>query len=132
MKRPKSLPGGSLEYRVLASLWQAGRASAPEVHASVGEPEGLVYTTVAKVLDRLHAKGLVKRERVGRAFVYRPVVERETVERATLGATLRRVLGEEPRAAMASLVDAVEAIDPNLLDDLARAVSVRRRKRRGS
>ena len=33
------------------------------------------YTTVATVLTRLHAKGLVEREPVGRAFVYRAIVD---------------------------------------------------------
>ena len=42
------------EYAVLAAIWNAGSASAPDIHASVGEPRGLAYTTVAKVLDRLH------------------------------------------------------------------------------
>ena len=39
---------------MLAAIWNAGSASAPDIHASVGEPRGLAYTTVAKVLDRLH------------------------------------------------------------------------------
>jgi hypothetical protein len=33
---------------------------------------------------------------------------------------------------MANLVDAVESIDPDLLDELARQVNARRRSRRGS
>lgn len=32
------LPGGDLEYAVLAKLWELGVASAGEIHAGVGEP----------------------------------------------------------------------------------------------
>jgi predicted transcriptional regulator len=68
------LPGGDLEYAVLAKLWEIGTASARDVHSQVGEPNGLVYTTTAKVLDRLHDKGLVSRERVGKPFSLEPKI----------------------------------------------------------
>jgi predicted transcriptional regulator len=65
MKMQFRLPGGDLEYAVLAKVWELGSASAREIHEQVGEPAKLVYTTTAKVLDRLHAKHLVDRERKG-------------------------------------------------------------------
>lgn len=127
-----SLPGGDLEYAVLSALWDLGRASAREIHDVVGEPVGLVYTTIAKVLDRLHEKGLVERVREGRAFVYRATATRNRIDKARASTSLRRLLGPEPRPAIATLVAAVEAIDPELLDELGRAVAARKRARRGS
>jgi BlaI family transcriptional regulator, penicillinase repressor len=126
------LPGGELEYAILATLWDLGRASARDVHARAGEPAGLAYTTTATVLDRLHAKGLVAREKVARAFVYRPRAGRQLVEGARLKQTLNWLIGSRPRPAMASLVDAVESIRPGLVDDLAKEVAKRRRKHRAS
>jgi BlaI family penicillinase repressor len=126
------LPGGDLEYAVLTAVWDSGSASAPEIHTRVGEPRGLAYTTIAKVLDRLHAKGLLVRERSGKAFVYSAKVSRDRVERARAGDTIRRLLGSEPVPAIATLVDAIEAIDPELIEELSRQVSARRRSRRGS
>jgi predicted transcriptional regulator len=111
------------------ALWELGTASAREIHARVGAPDGLVYTTTAKVLDRLHAKGLVGRARAGKAFVYRPAVEREVLERARARDTLGRILGPDPVPALATLVDAVESLDPELLDELARVVAARRKGR---
>jgi BlaI family penicillinase repressor len=115
----------------MAVLWERGTASAREIHDRVGEPLGLVYTTTAKVLDRLHAKGLVTRRRAGRSFVYRARRGRDEVERARARSFIERLLGDEPRPALAGLVDAVDSIDPHLLDDLARAVAARRRNRDG-
>lgn len=132
MKHEASLPGGELEYRVLATLWNLGTASARDIHERVGEPEGLVYTTTAKVLDRLHAKGLVSRERSGKAFVYRPAKPRLVIEQARARRSLGEILGAAPRPGIATLVEAVESIDPELLDELARIVAKRRRSRRGS
>ena len=132
MKRLPALPGGDLEYAVLVAVWERGTISGREIHTRIGAPRGLVYTTVAKVLDRLHAKGLVVRRRTGNAFVYTAKVPRERIERARASATLRRLLGSEPEPAIATLVEAIEAIDPNLVDELSRQVAARRRSRRGS
>ncbi len=125
------LPGGDLEYAVLAALWRLGRATAREVHVLVAEPAGLAYTTTATVLDRLHSKGLVARQKEDRAFLYRPRVARRVVERTRLREALAWLLGAEPQPAMARLVDAVKSIDPELVDELTREVARRRRSRRG-
>ncbi|MGH7932358.1 MAG: BlaI/MecI/CopY family transcriptional regulator [Candidatus Binataceae bacterium] len=126
------MPGGDLEYAVLAKLWELRSGSVREIHAQVGEPAGLVYTTTAKVLDRLHDKGLVVRERRGKAFLYRPKVAREVVDRARARTLLSRLLGSHPHAAVAALVDAADALDPRLLDELERAVAARRRSKHGT
>jgi predicted transcriptional regulator len=122
-------PGGKLEHAVLVALWDGGALSAPEIHERVGVPLDLAYTTTAKVLDRLHRKGLVERRPQGKTFVYGAVAERPATERARVGKLLDAILGQAPRPAIATIVDAVEAIDPELLDELARAVEMRRRSR---
>jgi predicted transcriptional regulator len=123
------LPADELEYVVLAKLWERGAASVRELHEDLGGPAGLVYTTTAKVVDRLRSKGLIRRQRSGKAFVYRSAVAREEVERARARDAVSRLLGASPRAAVAALVDAVDAVDSQLLDDLERAVRERRAKR---
>jgi predicted transcriptional regulator len=128
--RVPQLPGGKLEYAVLVTLWENGPLSAPELHERVGVPLDLVYTTTAKVLDRLHRKGLVERQPAGKTFRYAAAVERPATERARARRLLDAVLGDAPRPAIAALVDAVTAIDPALLDELARVVEARRRSRR--
>lgn len=117
---------------MLAAVWALGRPSARDVYTHVGEPAGLVYTTVAKVLDRLCEKGLLARQRQGRMFFYRAAIARDRVEKARASVGVRRLLGDEPRPAIATLVDAVADLDPELLDELARVVANRRRSRRGS
>jgi predicted transcriptional regulator len=126
------LPADDLEYAVLATLWGLGSATVREVHGLLGEPDGLVYTTTAKVIDRLRGKGLIQRERHGKAFVYRARVAREAVDRARAQDTVSRLLGPRPHAAVAALVNAVGAVDPQLIDELERAVAAHRRSKRGT
>jgi predicted transcriptional regulator len=126
------LPADELEYVVLTKLWELGTASVRDLHGQLDKPESLVYTTIAKVIDRLRGKGLIQRERHGKAFVYRARIARENVERARAQDAVNRLLGPAPRAAVAALVDAVDAVDPKLLDELERAVAAHRRLKRGA
>jgi predicted transcriptional regulator len=117
---------------VLAELWQLGAASVRELHERLGARQGLVYTTTAKVVDRLRQKGLIQRQRKGNAFVYRARVAPQEVERARARNAVTRLLGTAPRAAVAALVEAVDAVDPALLEELERAVRARRRAKGGT
>lgn len=124
-----AVPGGELEEAVLHHIWGAGVATVREVHEAIGAPNGLVYTTIARVLDRLNVKGLVTRDLLGRVHVYRAGANRAEVERALARTRLCRLLGADPRPAMTALVDAVAELDATLLDDLAREIELRRRGR---
>ncbi len=126
------LPGGALEQAVLTAVWESEGASAPDIHERVGVPRGLVYTTTAKVLDRLFAKRLVHRTRQGKSFFYTPAQPRDVVEKARFGDSIRKLLGPEPKPAMATIVDALESVDPALLDELAQLVRARKKSRHGS
>ena len=126
------LPSDDLEYDILAKLWDLGVASVRELHEQLGERAGLVYTTTAKVVDRLREKGLIERQPRGRAFIYRPRVAREDVESARARKAVSRLFGAAPHAAVAALVEAVDAIDPKLLDELERIVIARRRSKDGA
>src|ERR1700747_1422360 len=95
MKMQFRLPGGDLEYAVLAKLWELGSATAREIHAQGGGPAGLVSNTTAK--------RLMTRERKGLAFIYRPCVARTVVDAERARVFLTRLLGPAPRAAMATL-----------------------------
>ncbi len=120
------LPADDLEYAVLSALWQLRSASVRELHERVGMPGGLVYTTTAKVVDRLRDKGLIERHRQGGSFVYTAGADRRAVERARARQLMARFLGPGPHSAVAALVDAVDEIDPQLLDELERAIQARK------
>jgi predicted transcriptional regulator len=126
------LPADDLEYAVLTKLWSLGSASVRDVYAQLGEPEQLAYTTISKVIDRLRGKGLIERERHGKAYRYLAKIPREQVERARAEHAVRRLLGPAPHAAVASLIDAVDTVDPDLLTMLEQAVAAHRKAKRGA
>src|SRR6201996_1660129 len=65
---------GELAGEVLGILQAAGEPLSPaDVRERLGDD--LAYTTVVTILSRLHAKGVLDRERQGRAFRYSPVAD---------------------------------------------------------
>jgi len=122
---------GDQEQAVLHTVSRLGPCTVRQVFEHVGEPEGLAYTTIATVLDRLFAKGLVSRQLDGKAFLYRTTKKTAAAAAGHAKKLVAKLLGPDPAPSVASLVDAVESIDPALLDRLAEEVA-RRRSRRGS
>jgi len=58
-------------------LWDRGAPATVRDVSDALHDRGLAYTTVMTVLDRLAGKGMVERERTGRAWSYRPAAPRE-------------------------------------------------------
>jgi len=73
----------------------------------------------------------VARRRRGKIFVYRPRIARSVIEFARARLSLSKLLGSAPRPAVATLVEAMESLDPGLLDELERAVAARRERHDG-
>ncbi|MFI9627006.1 BlaI/MecI/CopY family transcriptional regulator [Streptomyces sp. NPDC052042] len=103
---------GELEAQVLSALRVApGPETAAWVRAHLGGT--LAYTTVMTILTRLHAKGVVTRERAGRSFLWTAAAD----EAGLAAHRMRRVLdGETDReAVLMSFVSGLSARDEELL-----------------
>jgi predicted transcriptional regulator len=68
---------GELERAVMDVLWERGAPATVREVVEALDGRELAYTTVMTVLDRLAGKGMVDRERTGRAWSYRPAAPRE-------------------------------------------------------
>ena len=60
---------GPRELDVLGRLWRSERLTATQLAQEIGA-ETIALSTVQSTLERLHRKGMVVREKQGRAFVY--------------------------------------------------------------
>jgi predicted transcriptional regulator len=118
-------PKGGLERQVLAALVAAGRPLTPgEVLAELGGD--LAYTTVMTTLSRLHEKGALRREQVGRAFAYSPAGDAGSVETIAVAQRMRRVLetGGDRAGVLAHFVADLPAEDEQLLAELLAELKV--------
>src|SRR5437870_676180 len=81
-------PLGELETVVMRHVWECGEAGclAAEVQQALGVEQNVALTTVLTTLDRLLNKGIVSREREGKAHRYHAAIsERELEQRIVNG-----------------------------------------------
>src|ERR1041385_4933786 len=79
MSRTKVHRLGDLQLRIMQILWTRQQATVAEVHATLAGERDLAYTTIATMLRKMEARGLVKRRLDGRSFVYRAAVAEDAV-----------------------------------------------------
>ena len=70
-----------LELECLKALWKLGEGNVKDVRLALTANRRLAYTTVMTMLDRLTRKGGLVRRKVGRSFVYSPVLSRDGLRR---------------------------------------------------
>jgi predicted transcriptional regulator len=118
---------GTLERKALDAVWRLGRARVSDVRSAL--EQRAAYTTVMTVLDRLYKKGVLDRQREGRAYVYSAVASPDQIQSSVAMSLLRRLLGTREKAApvLSNLVDTVGERDRRLLDELDRLIREKRR-----
>lgn len=118
---------GPLEWRVLEALWAgAGPASVRDLQPVF---PGIAYTTLMTTMDRLHRKGVLDRDKRGRAFYYAPHVTQSEFESERAAEAVRSALERDSSALgllLSLLVRAVGDRDRELLDELEALVRARR------
>jgi predicted transcriptional regulator len=115
--RGRRRPRGTLEQEVVAALAASVDPMTPaQVRDQLGSD--LAYTTVMTVLARLSDKGLVTRERVGRAYAYTAVRD----EAEVTARQMQRLLdaGDDRAAVLSRFVGVLSDDDEHLLIELLR------------
>ena len=97
---------GRRERQIMDILFRAGRATATEVQAALGEP--LSNSAVRGMLRHLASKGYVAHEQDGPRYVYFPVDQPDDVSRSALRHLVNTFFRSSPSSAMAALLDMTE------------------------
>jgi predicted transcriptional regulator len=79
------------ELAILHVLWSRRACTVREVHEVLHLDDGTGYTTALKMLQVMHAKGLVERDDSQRAHVYRAAVSKERTQKRFLVDLVQRV-----------------------------------------
>jgi len=115
-RRPTDTPWPTAaELDILRVLWDRGPVTVRDVHEALYGSEGASYTTALKLLQIMHAKGLVERDDSQRAHVYRAAINKQRTQKRYLTDLTRRLfngstsqmvlhaLGSHPSASRAEL-----------------------------
>ena len=115
---------GALEHEVLSQLWTMDEPATPAEVLDALDTD-LAYTTIMTILSRLWQKGLVTRERRGRAYAYSPSV----TEADLTAQRMQAALGEasDRNAALTGFARSLSAREARALRALLDSGAARRR-----
>ncbi|GAA3644210.1 BlaI/MecI/CopY family transcriptional regulator [Streptomyces sp. S1A] len=117
-------PLGELEAEIMNRLWTWGRpATARDVLVDLGRTRSIAYSTVKTVAEILHRKGLLRREKQGRAWLYEPTCTRQQYT----ASLMQDALGDNPDPAGA-LLSFVERMSADEVDALRSALRAAKRR----
>jgi predicted transcriptional regulator len=97
-------PLTALELEIMKILWDTGPANVQTVQAKL-EGGALAYTTVQTMLNVLHRKGRIERQMKDRAYMYKPVLSRQTAASHAVREMLERFFGGSADNLVLNLVE---------------------------
>jgi predicted transcriptional regulator len=127
-ERRRLRPFGDLEAAIMELLWDADTPRlVRDVVTDLHPERPLAYTTVMTVMDNLHRKSWLTRERDGRAWRYAVAVSRQAYAAQLMNDAL--ATSTDRAGALAQFVEQIDADDA---ESLAQALDEALAQRRGA
>lgn len=125
-------PLGELETTIMRQIWDCGERGclAADIQQTLNREETIALTTVLTTLDRLYDKGIVTREREGKAYRYQAALTEPELEQRIVKGVLNSLIARFPKA-VATYFSEAEA-EHSRLSDLARRVAEIKRRESGA
>lgn len=121
---------GDQELALLQHLDEGGQASVGEVATAFGEPRGLARSTVLTMMERLRAKGYLKRRQLKGMYRYSTVTGASEAMRSAVGSFVEKTLSGSVSPFVAWMSERAEVSDDELaeLEALVSQLQSRRRE----
>ncbi len=87
---------GDLEAEIMEIIWEEGPITVKRAQYYLSKSRKAAYTTVMTVMSRMAEKHLLARSKVGHAFVYEPVVERNLFLNSVIKQVLEPLMEDFP------------------------------------
>ncbi|HEX3125396.1 MAG TPA: BlaI/MecI/CopY family transcriptional regulator [Rhodanobacteraceae bacterium] len=84
------------ELDILHVLWERGASTVREVHETLYGDDGAGYTTALKLMQIMHAKGIVERDDSQRAHVYRAAISKQRTQKRYVADMVERLFNGSP------------------------------------
>ncbi|MCX4244291.1 BlaI/MecI/CopY family transcriptional regulator [Paraliomyxa miuraensis] len=105
---------GKLQLAIMRVLWADGESTVAEVHRSLEPSHGLAPTTIATMLKKMEAKGVVAHHTEGRRFIYRATLSEDAVTRSMVADLKERLFDGSAVALVSHLLQSHEVDDDEL------------------
>jgi predicted transcriptional regulator len=120
---------GELQTQIMTALWRLGSGRVEQVRGALPPRYRGAYNTIQTVLNRLTERGLLERRLVGNAFEYRPVMSEAEYLSRSISQALAGASIDARQAALAHLIGGLGKRELADLQQLARDMGKKRRKR---
>lgn len=127
MTQPKLHRLGDLQLQIMKILWSQREATVATMLDALGKQADLAYTTVATMLRKMEARGLVSHRAEGRTFIYQAAVESDAVTRGLAGHLLERLFDGNLPALVNHLLTTHD-VSREELDSLERLIAERKNR----
>ncbi|HEX3719692.1 MAG TPA: BlaI/MecI/CopY family transcriptional regulator [Verrucomicrobiae bacterium] len=115
MPRKKATMLTNAEHRIMEVIWARGSATVADVVEALNGKHA--YTTILTLIRILNAKGYLSRRKEGRAHVFKPTVDRDTVARKAAHQLLSKFFAGSPSELVLSFLRD-EELTPEELDQI--------------
>ena len=102
-----------------------------DVHSALPPEEPVAYNTVKTTMERLAEKGILTRQKAGKAYRYQVAVSRDELERRIVARSLDRLVEQFPDAVASFFVRPDAEVSDEKLALLREAVERQRRQSDG-
>ena len=119
---------GELELCVMSEVWKAPGIDARQVLDNISRHHPSTLSTIQSTLERLVRKGLLDREKLGHAFIYKALVSRAELLGLLLKDVIHLLHDGSPDTILSSFVNVASRIDTSALDQLEQLIQRKRRQ----
>jgi BlaI family penicillinase repressor len=120
---------GKLQLAIMRVLWAMGEVTVTDVQKALEATHDLAPTTIATMLKKMEAKGVIAHRIDGRRFIYRPLVTEQGVTRTMVADLADRLFAGSPSALVSHLLDAHD-VDADELEALKKIIDAATKERK--
>lgn len=81
------------ELEILSLLWEMKEASVRQIHERLSETKETGYTTTLKIMQIMHAKGMVTRDENSRTHIYRAAIKQGETQKSLIKNLMNSAFG---------------------------------------
>jgi len=122
---------GTLEKDIMEVLWTRGESSVKDILEAFSNDRDTSYSTVITVTNRMAQKGLLKKRKVGKAYFYKPIYDREQFYELISKKVVEGVSEFSFKSAMVHFVDYMAQVDPEKIEYFSKLIESKRKNKSG-
>ena len=117
---------GTLEKDIMEVLWKRGESSVKDILDKFPADRNISYSAVITVTNRMTKKGLLKKRKMGKAYFYKPIYDKEQFFEMVSKKVVEGISGFSLKSAMVHFVDYMSQMDPDKIEYFSKLIESKR------